>query len=150
MNLDIRNTFHCRIHSILLSALALVLFACSAAVAKARIVKIKTEADSEKTGYESFRAMDGDPSTMWHSFFGDQNPKPPHVIILDLGDVYEISGFIYLPRRDSDNGTIKDYEFYVSNDKKEFGPPVIKGAFAKRNGENIIKFQKPAKAAISN
>jgi len=145
MNLNFKNIFQCKTHSILLSVLVLALFTGSTAIAKARIVKIKTAADSEKAGYESFRAMDGDPSTMWHTFFGAGDPKPPHVIILDLGDVYEISGFIYLPRMGGDNGTIKDYEFYVSNDKKKFGAPIIKGAFAKRNGENIIKFQKPAK-----
>ncbi|MHC4285216.1 MAG: discoidin domain-containing protein, partial [Planctomycetota bacterium] len=145
MNIDIRNIFQRKTHSILLSALALALLAGSNVIAKTRIVKIKTSADSEKAGYESFRAMDGDPSTMWHTFFGAGDPRPPHVIILDLGDFYEISGFTYLPRIDSDNGTIKDYEFYVSNDKKKFGTPIIKGAFAKRNGENVIKFQKPAK-----
>jgi hypothetical protein len=103
MNIDIRNIFQCKTHSILLSALALALLAGSTVIAKARIVKIKTAADSEKAGYESYRAMDGDSSTMWHTFFGAGDPKPPHVFTLDLGNVYEISGFIYLPRRDSDN-----------------------------------------------
>jgi hypothetical protein len=145
MNIDIRNTFQCKTHFIVLSAFVLALFAGSTVIAKTRTVKIKSAADSERAGYESYRAMDGDPSTMWHTFFGAVHPKPPHAIILDLGDAYEISGFIYLPRTGGGNGTIKDYEFYVSNDKRKFGPPVIKGAFAKRNGENVIKFQKPAK-----
>ncbi|MBW8042216.1 MAG: hypothetical protein FVQ85_19760 [Planctomycetes bacterium] len=146
MNIDIRNTFQSKTHFIILSALVLALFTGSTVIAKARIVKIKTAADSEKAGYESYRAMDGDPSTMWHTFFGAGDPKPPHAIIVDLGDAYEISGFVYLPRTSGgNNGTIKDYEFFVSNDKKKFGAPVIKGAFTKLNGKNIVKFQKPTK-----
>jgi len=117
-----------------------------ALTAKAKIIKIKTAADSESAGYESFKAMDGDPTTMWHTFFGAGDPKPPHAIVLDLGGEYEISGFVYLPRvSGGNNGTIKDYEFYLSNDKKKFGQPVVKGAFAKRSGENVVKFSKPAK-----
>jgi len=146
MIIDTATKFQRGTHFILLSALILALFAGSTVMAKAKIVKIKTAADSESAGYESFKAMDGDPSTMWHTFFGAGDPKPPHAIVLDLGDEYEISGFVYLPRvSGGNNGTIKDYEFYLSNDKKKFGQPVVKGAFAKRSGENVVKFGKPAK-----
>ena len=147
MNVDIRRTSQRKSHSILLSVLVLALFAGSAVIAETKVVKIKTAADSENAGYESFRAMDGDPSTMWHTYFGSGEARPPHAIVLDLGGEYEISGFVYLPRvSGGNNGTIKDYEFYLSNDKKKFGQPVVKGAFAKRNGENVVKFSKPAKA----
>lgn len=146
MNIDTASRFHRRTHFVFSLALVLALSAGSTVMAKARIVKIKTAADSESAGYESFKAMDGDPSTMWHTYFGGGDPKPPHAIVLDLDGEYEISGFVYLPRvSGGSNGTIKDYEFYLSNDKKKFGQPVVKGTFAKRSGENIVKFKSPAK-----
>ncbi|MHC4546322.1 MAG: HzsA-related protein [Planctomycetota bacterium] len=55
MNFDIRNIFQCKTHFILLSALVLALFAGSTAIAKTRIVKIKTAVDSKKAGYETLR-----------------------------------------------------------------------------------------------
>lgn len=45
-------------------------------------------------------AFDGDPGTWWHTEWFLQNPPPPHEIQIDLGDVYEASGFQYLPRPD--------------------------------------------------
>lgn len=56
-----------------------------------------------------------------------------------------INGFTYLPRQDvSDHGTIKDYEFYVSDDGENFGQPVRKGAFEPGKEEKIQTF-KPVK-----
>ena len=145
MNIGTRTDFRQRSHYTILSVLALTFFAGSTVMAEAKIVKVKTAADSEKTGYESFRAMDGDPSTMWHTYFGGGDPRPPHTIVLDLGGEYEISGFAYLPREGGGNGTIKDYEFYLSNDNKDFGRPLIKGAFTEFSAENIVKFDRLAK-----
>ena len=62
-----------------------------------------------------------------------------------------ITGFTYLPRTDAtDNGKIKDYEVYLS-DRPEAekplaeGTPVAKGVFAKKNGDNVVKFDAPVK-----
>ena len=33
------------------------------------VVTVQIVADSENAGYEAFRAMDADPSTMWHTQF---------------------------------------------------------------------------------
>ncbi len=145
MNIGTGTDFQLRAYCVVLSALVLAFFADSTVTAEAKIAKVKTAADSEKAGYESFRAMDGDPSTMWHTDFGSRDPRPPHAIILDLGGEYEISGFAYLPREGGGNGTIKDYEFYLSNDNKNFGQPVIKGAFTEFSAENIVKFDRLAK-----
>jgi beta-galactosidase len=52
-----------------------------------------------------------------------------------------IKGFAYLPRQtESDHGTIKDYEFYVSNDGKDFGSPVKKSTFEPGKEEKIEIF----------
>jgi len=52
-----------------------------------------------------------------------------------------IKGFTYLPRQDDQvNGTIKDYEFYVSDGDKNFGPPVKKGSFAEGSEKKTVNF----------
>lgn len=115
-------------------------FAVAALAAPLKVVTVRTAADSEAPGYESFRAMDGDPQTMWHTYFGSGEPRHPHELLIDLGEVYPIEGFTYLPRRDGSNGTIADFEFYVAQNKTDFGPPVVKGRFENRNAENAVKF----------
>jgi len=130
--------------------LSIVLLICITAQSplfgKTRIVTVKTFADNEAGNYEVHKAMDGNPKTMWHTSFGGAEPKHPHEITIDLGASYEISGFSYLPRIDGlRNGTIKDFEFYVSDDVKKFGKPVMKGTFGRSKGENLIKFGQNAK-----
>ena len=114
------------------------------AFGQTKTVTVKIRVDSAAPGYEGFRAMDGDPNTMWHTEFGYLDPSHPHEIIVDLGASYEISGFTYLPRPGGGNGTVKDYECYVSDSDKDFGKPLVKGALAEGNAENTVAF--PAKA----
>jgi phospholipase C len=89
--------------------------------------------DSEETAGENgagANAVDGDPNTFWHTQWQDANPPCPHEIVIELVPPSTIKGFTYLPRQDdSDHGTIKDYEFYVSDDGVDFGQPVSKGTF---------------------
>ena len=91
------------------------------------------KADSEETAGEDGKganAVDGDNSTIWHTQWQDSAPACPHEIVIELKPSATIKGFTYLPRQDdSENGTIKDYEFYVSNDGSDFGQPVAKGTF---------------------
>lgn len=108
-------------------------------------VTVGVAADSQAMGYEAYRAMDGDPQTMWHTFWGRGESGHPHDIVVDLGARRDISGFGYLPRRGGSNGTIKDFELYVSDDTRNFGRPVVAGTFAKRNAENVIRLSTPVK-----
>ncbi|HEY1105593.1 MAG TPA: endo-alpha-N-acetylgalactosaminidase family protein, partial [Agromyces sp.] len=75
-------------------------------------------------------AIDGNTATMWHSAWSQVNPDTPypHWIALDLGDTYNVDGFDYQVRRG--NGSIKDYELYLSSDGVNWGTPVKQGAFA--------------------
>ncbi|MHC4521623.1 MAG: discoidin domain-containing protein, partial [Planctomycetota bacterium] len=108
-------------------------------------VMVKVAADSQAMGYEARRAMDGDPQTIWHTFWGRGESGHPHDIVVDLGEPRDISGFGYLPRRDGSNGTIRDFELYVSDDTRDFGRPVVTGTFAKRNTENVIRLNVPVR-----
>jgi len=106
-------------------------------------VKVKVRVDSEAPGYEGYRALDGDPRTMWHTEFGGPEPPHPHEIIVDLGKSHELSGIGCLPRQGGGNGTIGDYECYVSDSAKDFGKPRAKGTFPRAGAEGVIRF--PAK-----
>ena len=46
-----------------------------------QVVAVRVMADSENAGYEAFRAMDGDPGSMWHSQFS----TPPQAIPFTCG-----------------------------------------------------------------
>ena len=96
--------------------------------------------NSEAPGYEGRRAMDGNPDTLWHTEFGKIEPAHPHQIVVDLGADYELSGFVYRARSDCSNGTVKGYECYVSNDRKKFGEPVVKGSLEKRHDDQKVDF----------
>lgn len=89
---------------------------------------------SEETVGENTPAanvFDGYVSTFWHSKWSEGNDPHPHDIQIDLGAVYQLNGFQYLPRQDNNtNGRIKDYEFYVSLDGIHWGEPVKAGALA--------------------
>jgi len=75
-------------------------------------------------------AIDGNPSTMWHTQFCPSSAPLPHEIQINLGAPYTLSAFQYLPRQDgSACGWIKDYEFYVSTDGINWGTPVASGTF---------------------
>lgn len=85
-------------------------------------------------------AFDGNKDTFWHTNWSPVAPMP-HEIQIDLGATYNISKFSYLPRQDSQvNGTIKDYEFYVSSDGVNWGTAVATGTFTKDTTLKEVSF----------
>jgi hypothetical protein len=104
------------------------------------LVKVDSEETSGESGYGE-NAVDGDPATYWHTQWQGRVPGLPHEIIIELLPPCVIKGFTYLPRQDpSDNGTIKDYEFYVSDDGRNFGQPVKSGSFERGKGLKTATF----------
>lgn len=105
--------------------------------------------DSFQPEEKPWKAIDGKPNTFWHTEWKPKRPKHPHEIQVDLGEELEIFGFSYLTRQDNVlNGTIKDYEFYISNDKKKWGTPVAVGIFEDiqyDKGLQVVYFDKPTK-----
>ncbi len=94
-----------------------------------KFISVDSEETQAQQGYGE-NAVDGNPDTYWHTKWQDDSPGLPHEIIIELMPPSVINGFTYLPRQDeSDHGTIRDYEFYVSDDGKNFGHPVKKGSF---------------------
>jgi hypothetical protein len=106
-----------------------------------KVVKVDSEETSGEDG-KGANAVDGDPETFWHTQWQDANPEHPHEIVIELSRAAKISGFTYLPRQDDiENGTIKDYEFYVSEDGKDFGQPVKKGTFESGKSKKTVTFE---------
>ena len=115
------------------------------AVATNKIALKVVKVDSEETAGENgsgTNAVDGNPDTFWHTQWQDATPECPHEIIIELTPPSTIKGFTYLPRQDdTENGTIKDYEFYVSDDGKDFGQPVSKGTFESGKEKKTVAFE---------
>jgi len=114
------------------------------AVATNHIKLTLIKVDSEEVDGENGRgtnAVDGNPETIWHTEWQDATPEHPHEIIIKLNEPTTLKGFTYLPRQDdSENGTIKDYEFYLSDDGKDFGQPVKKGTLDSGKEKKTVTF----------
>jgi len=86
-------------------------------------------------------AFDGDPLTFWRS---RGQPAPtilPHELPINLGGLYQLTGFRYLPRQDGvSEGRIGQYEFSVSSDGATWGSPVATGTFANSGAEQEVLF----------
>jgi hypothetical protein len=62
-------------------------------------------------------AFDGDATTFWHSEWSSYAGTTfPYTIDINLGDIYKVSQFDYLPRGGGKGGIIADYELLVSTD----------------------------------
>ena len=99
--------------------------------------------DSEETAGEdgaATNAFDGDTATFWHTQWWGGSPRHPHEIQIDLGEDYSIDGFGYLPREGGSlNGTIDEYEFYVSTDGSNWGEAVAAGSWGSVVGMCMVE-----------
>ncbi|WP_084158163.1 discoidin domain-containing protein [Gaetbulibacter saemankumensis] len=102
--------------------------------------------DSEEVNnYPGLGAMafDGDPSTRWHTRWSTGYDPYPHEIQIDLGGVYSLSKFSYLPRQGQENGRINEYEIYFSTDKSNWGDPYFTGVFENSAALQSLDFSTP-------
>lgn len=76
-------------------------------------------------------ALDGDPTTHWHTKWYNVDPLPQSFIV-ELQDVYNLSKVEYLPRPEASNGTITAYNLYVSEDGKNY-TKVTSGVWLRNN-----------------
>lgn len=100
--------------------------------------------DSEETVGEDgavANAIDGDPTTIWHTEWSSSTPSLPHELQIDLNDKYLVGQVQYLPRQDGGvNGRIADYEVYVSLDGDNWGESVATGTFENSSSEQSVIF----------
>jgi hypothetical protein len=92
-------------------------------------------------GYAATNAFDGDPATMWATEWLLGEPPPPHDLQINLGGVFDVSGFRYLPRQDGQSeGRIGQYQFYVSMDGANWGTAVASQMLANVGTEQQVLF----------
>ncbi|MCK5774816.1 MAG: discoidin domain-containing protein [Bacteroidales bacterium] len=99
--------------------------------------------DSEETNYPglAIMAFDDDPSTIWHTKWSAGEDPYPHEIQVDMGQVYQMFDFTYMGRPDGQNGRIKEYELYISEDLQEWGMPISIGEFENTGAPQTIVFE---------
>jgi hypothetical protein len=101
--------------------------------------------DSEETNYPGLATMafDNDPSTIWHTRWSTGSDPYPHEIQVDLGANYDVGEFIYYPRQNGQNGWIKDYELYFTEDLNDWGTADTIGVFAATPEPHKVTFSTP-------
>lgn len=101
---------------------------------------------SEEPRYEgaAAHAIDGDPQTIWQSRFAGEVARPPHELVIDLGQTRKIAGFRYLARQAHDVGQFAKTEFYVSDDAKSFADsPAVQATFQPGKRPQSASCKKP-------
>lgn len=94
---------------------------------------------SQAGGEDASRTIDGDESTIWHTQWGTNEPTYPHEIVVDMAQTYKVEELIYQARKDGENGRIKEYEIYFSNDPLIWGGAAARGSFANTSDPQRIK-----------
>ncbi len=90
-----------------------------------------------KLDHRGQAVIDANPRTLWRSK-ADQGL--PQTLIVDLGEILELSGFTYLPTQQRFiDGTISHYNFYVSGDGKQWGEPVSAGEFSNIRNSLVLQ-----------
>ena len=110
----------------------------------------ETTGEGETSGFAN-AAIDGDPSTYWHSAWQSGTSSLPGYITIDLGAEYDVDGVSYLPRQSNANGLMKDYKVFVTADKPSgvpAGTPAAEGTFpnvtsAGSRDATIVNFDEP-------
>lgn len=114
------------------------------------------EASSEQTGDAepapngpAAAAIDGDPSTYWHTQWDPTVDSYPHSIVirptasLTTGTTCQINALEYTARQNAANGRAKGYQVFASRDAKTWGDPVASGDFADVTTPQVVEFTKP-------
>ena len=100
-------------------------------------------ADSQHGGNEARLAFDGNTGTFWHTEYQGSEPTCPHTLIVDMGTSYRVTAFTYLARQDGNqNGMVKGYEVYLSDDGKTWGSAVATGEFKNTTALQVAPLKK--------
>ena len=103
--------------------------------------------DSQHGGNEARLAIDGKNDTFWHTEYQGSEPSCPHNIVIDMANTYQITAITYLSRQDgSQNGMVKQYEIFLSNDGKTWGTAAVSGSFINTTALQVAKLKTPTAA----
>ena len=91
--------------------------------------------------------FDGDTSTIWHSRYSPEKAPLPQSLTVDMAAPVNVKAVLLSPRSDgNNNGLIRDYELYLSNDPNNFGAPVLKGRLPDESSMQTLTLPTPQSA----
>jgi hypothetical protein len=106
---------------------------------------IRFSSESAASGRRAVHAIDGVPTTHWHTQWSEKLAKHPHELVIDLGKKRTLTAVWYLARQDGGmNGGIKKCEISISDDPEEFGDPAITATLKKTRNAQQLKLAAPA------
>ena len=108
----------------------------------------RIRADSQASGeYGADLVIDGDTDTMWHTAWEGAAPKFPHELIVELASPVKLTGIKCLPRQDGNqNGWIKNFTVFTSNDGQRWGAAAAQGTFPQNAQWHTVIFATPVRA----
>ncbi|MEO0447000.1 MAG: family 16 glycoside hydrolase, partial [Verrucomicrobiota bacterium] len=78
---------------------------------------VRFSSENRANDRQAAYAVDGKPTTLWHSRFSDGVVPPPHELVVDLGEERLLTGIQYLARQDGGwNGAFGNTSVFVSGD----------------------------------
>lgn len=97
-------------------------------------------ADSADANCQPQLAIDGNPSTFWHTEWTPVLAPLPHHVVINLGETLFMNGMTYLPRQDGvSNGNIGQYTVEISTDGNTY-TQVAAGTFVDDNSLKEVGF----------
>ena len=119
----------------------------------AQIIPVPTRdwkvAAGERSAAAPELAIDGNPSTLWHTHAAQGEIAPPQALEIDMGRPVNVAAVIYTPRKDSAKGTVDRYAVYLSADGNDWGAPAAEGEFSNIRANPVpqrIDLETPVKA----
>ena len=84
---------------------------------------------------------------MWHTPWEGTAPNFPHELVVELPQPATLAGIQCLPRQDGNqNGWIKDFAVFTSDDGQSWGAAAAQGAFPQDAQWHTVTFATPVKA----
>jgi hypothetical protein len=106
-------------------------------------VRFRAAAATAAPGHPAEAAVDGDPSTFWHSEWQTAHGRLPASLAIDLGSDAGIRGIRYTPRQDINRGRIRRYRIEFSHDGRTWQPAAPEASFPDTTEPHEILFVKP-------
>lgn len=94
---------------------------------------------------EANHVYDGNVNSIWHTEWFNNTPSHPHDLQIDMGALYNLSVFQYLPRQNNANGRIAGYRFCASVDGTSW-ERLAAGTFTNSTSQQAASFTPPGDA----
>ncbi len=100
--------------------------------------------DSESSENEARLAIDGQPSTFWHTAWTESQPPYPHELVIGFKRPISMQAVTLLPRQDGNtNGWIRSYALFAGSSPTNWGAPVLSGTLEPTKAVSRISLPSP-------